>query len=125
MGIAVRYIVDNVDDAIVFYTQELGFKVDFHPAPGFAALSKDNLKLFVNQPGAGGAGQTTADGGVPSPGGWNRFQIETDDLDKLVKELKKKGARFRSELIVGQGGNQALLQDPSGNLIELFQPKKQ
>ena len=124
MSVNVRYIVNNVDDAIRFYTQNLGFKVDFHPAPGFAALSKESLKLFLNQPGAGGAGQTMRDGAVPSPGGWNRFQIESENLEKLVTELKNKGANFRSEIITGQGGKQALLQDPSGNLIELFEPKK-
>lgn len=124
MGINVRYIVNNVEDAIAFYTEKLGFKVDMHPAPGFAALSKDNLKLFVNQPGAGGAGQMMKDGAIPSPGGWNRFQLETDDLESFVKELEGKGAIFRSEMITGQGGKQALLQDPAGNLIELFEPKK-
>jgi catechol 2,3-dioxygenase-like lactoylglutathione lyase family enzyme len=123
MGVSIRYIVNNVDEALAFYTQKLGFKVDFHPAPGFAALSKDNMKLFLNQPGAGGAGQTMKDGTIPSPGGWNRFQIESDDLEKFVTELKSKGATFRSEIIIGQGGKQALLQDPSGNLIELFEPK--
>lgn len=120
----VRYIVSNVENAIAFYTEKLGFRVDMHPAPGFAALSKDNMKLFLNQPGAGGAGQTMKDGAVPSPGGWNRFQIETDNLESFVSELKSKGASFRSEIIGGQGGKQALLQDPSGNLIELFEPKK-
>ena len=124
MNLNIRYIVNNVEEAIDFYADKLGFKVDFHPAPGFAALSKENLKLFINQPGAGGAGQTMKDGSVPSPGGWNRFQIETDNLEKLVDDLKKKGATFRSEIIIGQGGNQALLQDPSGNLIELFEFKK-
>jgi catechol 2,3-dioxygenase-like lactoylglutathione lyase family enzyme len=124
MGINMRYIVNNVEDAIAFYTDKLGFKVDMHPAPGFAALSKDNLKLFLNQPGAGGAGQAMTDGATPSPGGWNRFQLETENLESLVKELKGKGARFRSEIIAGQGGKQALLQDTSGNLIELFEPKK-
>jgi catechol 2,3-dioxygenase-like lactoylglutathione lyase family enzyme len=118
-----RYIVNNVDEAIDFYTQRLAFKVDFHPAPGFAALSKDNFKLYLNQPGAGGAGQTMNDGAVPAPGGWNRFQIEVEDLGKIVDELKRKGARFRSDIIIGQGGKQALLQDPSGNLIELFEAK--
>src|SRR5688572_23137633 len=106
MNLNIRYIVNNVEEAIDFYADKLGFKVDFHPAPGFAALSKDNLKLFINQPGAGGAGQTMKDGSVPSPGGWNRFQIETDNLEKLVDDLKKKGATFRSEIIIGQGGNQ-------------------
>lgn len=124
MGINVRYIVTNVENAIAFYTEKLGFKVDMHPAPGFAALSKDNIKLFLNQPGAGGAGQAMNDGAMPTPGGWNRFQLETDNLESLVTELKGKGASFRSEVIVGQGGKQALLQDPSGNLIELFEPKK-
>ena len=124
MSVNLRYIVNNVDDAIDFYTQKLGFKVDFHPAPGFAALSKDNMKLFLNQPGAGGAGQTMTDGTIPSPGGWNRFQIELDNLENFVNDLKNKGATFRSEIITGQGGKQALLQDPSGNLIELFEPKK-
>ena len=124
MGINMRYIVNNVEDAMAFYTDKLGFKVDMHPAPGFAALSKDNLKLFLNQPGAGGAGQAMKDGATPSPGGWNRFQLETDNLESLVQELKSKGASFRSEIITGQGGKQALLQDTSGNLIELFEPKK-
>jgi catechol 2,3-dioxygenase-like lactoylglutathione lyase family enzyme len=124
MSINVRYIVNNVDEAISFYTEKLGFKMDFHPAPGFAALSKDNLKLYLNQPGAGGAGQTMNDGAAPAPGGWNRFQIESENLDKLVTDLKNKGASFRSDIIVGQGGKQALLKDPSGNLIELFEPKR-
>jgi catechol 2,3-dioxygenase-like lactoylglutathione lyase family enzyme len=122
MGI--RYFVDNVQDAIAFYTQKLGFKVDMHPAPGFAALSKGTLKLFINQPGAGGAGQTLEDGSVPAPGGWNRFRLETDNLENFVKELKEKGASFRNDIITGQGGKQALLQDPSGNLIELFESSK-
>ena len=124
MSVNVRYIVNNVEDAIAFYTEKLGFKVDMHPAPGFAALSKDNLKLFLNQPGAGGAGQAMKDGAIPSPGGWNRFQLETDNLERFVKKLRDQGASFRSEIITGQGGKQALLQDPSGNLIELFEPNK-
>ena len=124
MKLNVRYIVNNVDEAIVFYTQNLGFKVDFHPAPGFAALSKENMKLYLNQPGVGGAGQTMPDGTIPSPGGWNRFQIEVDKLDEFVAKLKKDNAKFRNEIVKGQGGNQILLEDPSGNLIELFQPLK-
>ena len=82
------------------------------------------MKLYLNQPGAGGAGQTAKDGAVPEPGGWNRFQIETDNLENFVADLKKKGAKFRNDIVVGQGGKQALLQDPSGNLIELFEHKK-
>lgn len=110
---------------MAFYTETLGFNVDFHPAPGFAALSKDNLKLYLNQPGAGGAGQSMNDSAAPSPGGWNRFQIEVDDIEAMFADLKKNGATFRSHVINGQGGKQALLQDPSGNLIELFEPMKQ
>jgi len=124
MSVNVRYIVKSVEDAISFYTDKLGFKVDMHPAPGFAALSKENLKLYLNQPGIGGAGQAMKDGTIPAPGGWNRFQLEIDDLENFVKELKLKGASFRNDIIVGVGGKQALLQDPSGNLIELFEAKK-
>lgn len=124
VGINIRYIVKSVDDAIAFYTQKLGFKVDFHPAAGFAALSKDNMKLYLNQPGVGGAGQALKDGTVPTPGGWNRFQIESNNLEDLFNDLKRQGATFRSGIIIGQGGKQALLEDPSGNLIELFEPKK-
>jgi catechol 2,3-dioxygenase-like lactoylglutathione lyase family enzyme len=124
MRVSMRYIVDNVDESIKFYTDKLGFKVEMHPAPGFAALSKENFILFLNQPGAGGAGATLSDGSVPSPGGWNRFQFEIEDLGNFVEQLKSKGAVFRNEIISGVGGKQALLQDPSGNLIELFEPKK-
>src|SRR6188474_2028866 len=116
MSVNVRYIVNNVDEAIPFYTEKLGFKVDMHPAPGFAALSKDDVKLFLNQPGAGGAGQSMPDGSVPAPGGWNRIQFQVENLEKLVADLKKKNARFRNEIVNGIGGKQILLQDPSGNL---------
>jgi len=123
MSVNVRYIVNSVEDSISFYTKKLGFKVDFHPAPGFAALSKDNLKLYINSPGAGGAGQSMPDGTVPSPGGWNRIQIEVKNLESFVSKLKSDNASFRNEIVKGQGGNQILLKDPSGNLIELFEPK--
>jgi len=119
-SIAVRYIVDDVDIAIAFYTEQLGFTVDMHPGPGFAALSKGDLRLLVNQPGAGGAG--TAGGEEPASGGWNRFQIEVDDLIAEVDRLKGEGARFRGDMVEGRGGRQILLEDPSGNPIELFQP---
>jgi catechol 2,3-dioxygenase-like lactoylglutathione lyase family enzyme len=124
MSVNVRYIVNNVEESISFYTKKLGFNVDFHPAPGFAALSRDNLKLYINSPGAGGAGQSMPDGTTPSPGGWNRFQIEVKDLKKMVSKLKSEQASFRNEIVKGQGGDQILLQDPSGNLIELFEPKR-
>ena len=122
MSVNVRYIVKSVDEAIPFYTEKLGFTVDMHPAPGFAALSKGDLKLYLNQPGAGGAGQSMPDGTVPAPGGWNRIQFEIIDLEALVAKLKKDKAKFRNEIVKGIGGKQILLEDPSGNLIELFEP---
>ena len=120
--VIVRYIVANVDAAISFYTELLGFQVDMHPAPGFARLSKGNLQLLLNQPGAGGAGQAMPDGQVPAPGGWNRIQIEVQDLSAMVEKLKSAGCRFRNEIVVGKGGKQILVDDPSGNPVELFEP---
>ena len=123
--VSVRYIVHDVDAAITFYTEQLGFTVEMHPAPGFASLSRDSLRLLLNQPGAGGAGQPASGGKAPAPGGWNRIQIEVEDLAATVETLKRNGAEFRSEIIVGNGGNQIIVDDPSGNPIELFQPKRQ
>lgn len=120
--IAVRYIVTDVDLAIPFYADMLGFKVEKHPAPGFASLSRGDLQLLLNRPGAGGAGQATTDGARPAPGGWNRIQIEVEDLEATVQKLKSAGARFRNEIVTGNGGKQTLVEDPSGNPIELFQP---
>ena len=120
MGINVRYIVKDVDSAIEFYKDHLGFEVEMS-APGFAALSRNGMRLLVNAPGAGGAGRA---GGNPEPGGWNRFQLEVDDLEKTVERLRSQGVRFRGDLVEGRGGNQILAEDPSGNLIELFQPAK-
>ena len=120
--ISVRYIVADVDAAILFYTKLLGFQVDMHPAPGFASLSKGDLRLLLNRPGAGGAGQAMADGRVPAPGGWNRIQIEVENLSDTVENLKVAGCRFRNEIVVGNGGKQVLIDDPSGNPIELFEP---
>ena len=118
----VRYIVNDVDAVIPFYTDLLGFKLDMHPAPGFARLSRGDLHLLLNRPGAGGAGQAMPDGQRPAPGGWNRIQIEVDDLEATVAQLKSAGARFRNEIVTGNGGKQILIEDPSGNAIELFQP---
>ncbi len=118
----VRYIVNDVDAAIPFYTGILGFKLDIHPAPGFARLTKGNLQLLLNKPGAGGAGQSMDDGRVPAPGGWNRFQIEVEDLAATVDTMKRAGCRFRHEIVVGTGGKQILAEDPSGNCVELFEP---
>ena len=121
-AVGIRYIVNDVESAIKFYRDVLGFSVDMHPAPGFALLSRGNLKLMLNQPGAGGAGQAMPDGRVPEPGGWNRIQITVDDLNTEVNKIKQTNGHFINEITKGQGGSQILLEDPSGNLIELFQP---
>ena len=121
--VSVRYIVDDVDAAIEFYCRELGFDEDMHPAPSFAMLSHGDLRLVLSAPGGGpGGGQAMPDGAVPQPGGWNRFQLEVDDIDAVVERLRDHGARFRNDIITGVGGKQILLEDPAGNPIELFQP---
>jgi len=120
--VSVRYIVDNVDAAIAFYTKHLDFRVDLHPAPGFASLSRGNLRLLLNAPGAGGAGQTMPDGRKPEPGGWNRIQIEVEDLAAKVATLREAGVHFRNDIVIGNGGKQILLDDPAGNCVELFEP---
>jgi catechol 2,3-dioxygenase-like lactoylglutathione lyase family enzyme len=117
---AIRYIVDDVERAIGFYRDLLGFEVEMHPAPGFAALSRGDLRLYLNAPGAGGAGRA---GGAPEPGGWNRFQIEVESLEAFVGEMREAGASFRGDRVEGQGGAQILVEDPSGNLVELFERK--
>ena len=121
--VSVRYFVHDVDAAIAFYSERLGFEVDVRPAPGFAMLSRQDLRLLLNTPaGGGGAAEPMPDGRRPEPGGWNRIQLEVDDLDASVAALRDAGARFRNEVVSGRGGKQILLDDPSGNPIELFQP---
>jgi catechol 2,3-dioxygenase-like lactoylglutathione lyase family enzyme len=121
--VQVRYIVHDVDAAIAFYCQQLGFEEVMHPAPAFAMLVRGDLRLVLSAPNrAGGGGQTLANGMVPTPGGWNRFAIEVPDLDGTVARLRSAGAQFRSEIITGVGGKQVILEDPSGNPIELFEP---
>ncbi|MCC3373637.1 VOC family protein [Cohnella sp. REN36] len=123
--IRVRYIVDDVDAAIAFYTKHLDFIVKAHPAPGFAVLQRGDLHLLVNaQNGPGGAAQAMPDGRKPEPGGWNRIQIEVDDLGAVVETMRIEGLRFRNEIVTGFGGKQILLDDPAGNPIELFEPPK-
>lgn len=122
-SVSVRYIVDDVDDAIDFYCRHLGFHEAMHPAPSFAMLSHGALRLVLSAPGGGpGGGQAMPDGTLPQPGGWNRFSLEVDDLEATVQSLRAAGAHFRSDIIDGIGGRQILVDDPSGNPVELFQP---
>jgi len=121
--VSVRYMIDDVEVAIQFYTQHLGFAVDFHPSPGFASLSRGNLRLLLSKPGGGGgAGQSMPDGRKPEPGGWNRIQIPVTDLAQEVELLRKAGVRFRNDIVVGNGGKHILVEDPAGNPVELFEP---
>jgi catechol 2,3-dioxygenase-like lactoylglutathione lyase family enzyme len=121
--VQVRYIVNDVDAAIVFYCQHLGFHEDMHPAPAFAMLSRGDLRLVLNAPNpSAGGGQSMPDGTKQEPGGWNRFSIEVSDLASTVEALRKAGARFRNDIVVGVGGKQIIVDDPSGNPIELFEP---
>lgn len=121
--VSVRYIVDDVDEAIAFYCGRLGFHEDMHPAPTFAMLSRGDLRLVLSAPGGGpGGGQAMPDGTLPRPGGWNRFSLEVSDLDALVEKLRNNGAHFRNDIVTGVGGKQILVEDPSGNPIELFEP---
>lgn len=124
--VSVRYIVDDVSAALDFYTSKLDFVVDLHPAPGFAMISRGDLRLLLSQPvGQGGAAQPMADGRVPEPGGWNRIVIAVDDLEAEVERLQSTGAVFRNEIVTGFGGKQVLLDDPSGNAIELSEPRRE
>ena len=119
----VRYIVRDVEVALAFYKEHLGFQVEMHPGPGFARLSRGDLHLLLNAAsGSGGAAQAMPDGRRPEPGGWNRIQIEVHDLAALVETLRAGGAHFRNNIVSGNGGKQILLDDPSGNPIELFEP---
>lgn len=120
--VPVRYIVDDVDAAIAFYTTQFGFTVVMHPAAEFAILDRDDLRLLLSQPsGRGGGGQAMPDGRAPAPGGWNRFQIVVDDLGAEVDRLRAAGVRFRNEIVQGVGGRQILVDDPAGNAVELFE----
>ncbi|HKJ92213.1 MAG TPA: VOC family protein [Longimicrobiales bacterium] len=121
--VQVRYIVHDVDAAIAFYTQHLGFDLVMHPAPPFAMLTKGPLRLVLSAPNpSGGGGQAMPDGTEQAPGGWNRFTVQVDDLEDTVERLRAAGARFRNDIVTGVGGKQILVEDPSGNPIELFEP---
>ena len=123
--VSVRYIVHDVDAAIDFYCERLGFREVMHPAPTFAMLSLGDLRLVLSAPGAGpGGGAAMPDGRVPEPGGWNRFQLEIDDLEATVAELRRHGTAFRNDIVAGMGGRQILAEDPSGNPVELFEPTR-
>jgi catechol 2,3-dioxygenase-like lactoylglutathione lyase family enzyme len=124
-SVSVRYIVDDVDTAIAFYCGHLGFEEKMHPAPTFAMLTRGDLRLILSAPsGAGGGGQAMPDGTIPQAGGWNRFMLEVEDLGATVTALRDADVHFRNEIVTGVGGNQILLDDPSGNPIELFQPTR-
>ena len=121
--VSVRYIVDDVDDVIAFYCQRLEFVEELHPAPTFAMIRRGDLRLLLSAPsGPGGGGQAMPDGTMPEPGGWNRISLEVAGLDDLVESLQNDGVHFRSDIVTGVGGRQVLLDDPSGNPIELFEP---
>ena len=122
--VSVRYIVDDVDRAIDFYCRHLGFEQRMHPAPTFAMLVRGDLRLLLSAPSAeGGGGRSMPDGRRPAPGGWNRFSLEVADLSATVSALRDAGVVFRSDILVGVGGDQILLDDPAGNPVELFEPK--
>ena len=124
--VSVRYIVHDVDAAIAFYRDNLGFTEVMHPAPAFAMLARGDLRLVLSAPGGGpGGGQAMPDGTAPEPGGWNRFAIEVTDLAATVRSLREAGVRFRNEIVDGVGGRQILAEDPSGNPVELFEPTRQ
>jgi len=124
-SVSVRYIVHDVDAALRFYGERLGFTEVMHPAPTFAMMSRGDLRFVLSAPsGQGGGGQTMADGTSPEPGGWNRLMLQVEDLDAEVAHLRDAGVSFRSDVIEGVGGRQVLVEDPSGNLVELFQPTR-
>lgn len=117
----VRYMVNDVDGSIAFYTKQLGFEVLTSAAPAFADVKRGNLRLLLAGPESS-AGRPMPDGRKPGPGGWNRIHFVVDDIDAEVKRLRDAGATFRNNIVTGPGGKQILLEDPSGNVVELFQP---
>jgi catechol 2,3-dioxygenase-like lactoylglutathione lyase family enzyme len=123
--VSVRYIVDDVDAAIGFYCRLLSFREEMHPAPTFAMLSRGDLRLTLSAPGGGpGGGAAMPDGTLPRPGGWNRFSLQVSDLAATVSALREGGAHFRNDILSGVGGKQIIVEDPSGNPVELFEPTR-
>jgi catechol 2,3-dioxygenase-like lactoylglutathione lyase family enzyme len=120
--VSVRYMVDDVESSVAFYTSVLGFEVLNDFAPAFADVQRGNLRLLLSGP-TSSAGRPMADGEVPGPGGWNRIHLIVDDIDAEVSRLRAAGAPFRNDVVTGPGGSQVLVQDPSGNVIELFEPR--
>ena len=121
--VSVRYIVNDVSAAIEFYTRHLGFAVLMRPAPEFAMITRGELRLLLSAPtGTGGGAQAMPDGRKPEPGGWNRIQLEVQNLESVAEALRKAGVHFRNNIVTGIGAKQILLDDPSGNPIELFEP---
>ena len=119
----VRYIVDDAQTAATFYTERLGFELKAQPAPAFAILARGDLRLLLSEPrGPGGAAQPMPDGSRPEPGGWNRIQIEVDDVAAAADALRRGGVRLRGDVVHGRGGSQVLVEDPSGHPVELFEP---
>jgi predicted enzyme related to lactoylglutathione lyase len=121
--VSIRYMIDDVPAAVKFYTSHFGFALDLDASPAFASLSRDGVRLLLSGETSSGR-RAMPDGRVPVPGGWNRIQIQVDDLDAEVERLRKAGLKFRNEIVKGPGGSQILLDDPSGNPVELFQPAK-
>ena len=122
-AVSIRYMIDDVPSAVAFYTRHLGFAVELDNSPAFASVTRDGVRLLLSGKTSSGR-RAMPDGREPVPGGWNRMHLLVDDLEAEVKRLREQGVPFRNEIISGPGGSQIILEDPSGNPVELFQPKE-